>query len=269
MTTTAASSSLTALAATLDRAQTTATATTQLTSTTDLTLQDAYAIQHMLVGHRITRGDTVSGVKLGFTSRAKAQQMGVGDVIIGSITAAMQVLDGGDAHPAAYIHPRIEPEVAWLLGRDIDLDHDASTVSEAVAAVAPALEIIDSRYRDFRFTLQDVVADNTSAAGYVIGPWQHLDTAGDLANRGVILEVNGHVTQTGSTAAILGHPYRALAAARRLAKLHGFTLRAGMVLLAGAATAAVPLSAGAHVQSTVTGLGRVGVQVEPGGVDHG
>jgi 2-oxo-3-hexenedioate decarboxylase len=269
MTPTASTSRLVPLASTLDDAQSTATATPQLTSTTSLTLDDAYAVQHLLVQRRVARGDKVSGVKLGFTSRAKAQQMGVDDVIIGSMTRGMDVPDGAQVDPAAYIHPRIEPEVAWLLAQDVDADEESPDIGWAVAAVAPALEIIDSRYRDFRFTLEDVVADNTSAAGYVIGPWQPVAVAGDLGNRGVRLEIDGQIVQTGSTAAILGHPYRALAAARRMAKAHGFTLRAGMVLLAGAATAAVQLPAGAHVQSTVTGLGRVGVHVAPGGGDHG
>lgn len=267
--TTTGTARLASLAAALDDAQSTATAIPQLTSTTSLTLDDAYAVQHLLVQRRVDRGDTISGVKLGFTSRAKAEQMGVDDVIIGSITRGMAVSDGAQADPTAYIHPRIEPEVAWLLGQDVDADEESPDIESAVAAVAPALEIIDSRYRDFRFTLEDVVADNTSAAGYVIGPWRPLAVAGDLGNRRVWLDVDGQVVQTGSTAAILGHPYRALAAARRMAKAHGFALRAGMVLLAGAATEAVPLPAGAHVQAIVTGLGRVGVHVAPGGGNHG
>lgn len=268
MSTTNALDTLAALAATLDDAQTSASAVPQVTTTAKLTLDDAYAVQHLLVGRRTARGDRISGVKLGFTSRAKAQQMGVDDVIIGSITAGMQVPDGGLADPARYIHPRIEPEVAWLLGRDVEADDDSPDTGSAVEAVAPALEIIDSRYRDFRFTLEDVVADNTSAAGYVIGPWQPVSTAGDLGNRGVLLEVDGQASQTGSTAAILGHPYRAVAAARRMAKAYGFTLRAGMVLMAGAATAAVPLNPGSSVRSTVTGLGRVSVRVGSAGASH-
>ena len=268
MTTTAPPSSLSALASTLDDAQASARAVPQLTSTTDFSLSDAYAVQHLLVGLRTARGDRLSGVKLGFTSRAKAQQMGVDDVIIGSITAAMEIPDGGTTEAARYIHPRVEPEVAWLLGRDVEAHDESPDIGWPVVAAAPALEIIDSRYRDFKFTLEDVVADNTSAAGYVIGPWRPVTAAGDLGNRAVILEVDGQVVQTGSTAAILGHPYRALAAARRLATMHGFTLRAGMVLLAGAATAAVSLTPGAHVQASVTGLGRVGAHMPPRGDDH-
>lgn len=264
MTTTDLTSRLAPLAEVLDEAQHSATAVPQLTSTTSLSLADAYAVQHLLVGRRTARGDRVSGVKLGFTSRAKAQQMGVSDVIIGSLTTGTHAADGGELDHAAYIHPRIEPEVAFLLDDNIDPHDDTSNIEQAVAAVAPALEVIDSRYRDFRFTLEDVVADNTSAAGYVIGPWTRPDAAGDLGNRGVRLEVDGNLVETGSTAAILGHPVRALHAAVRMARLHGFELPAGTVLLAGAATAAIPLAPGTTVEATVTGLGSVAVRTSGG-----
>lgn len=244
----------------LDSAQQGAEPVAQVTARVALSLTGAYAVQHRLVSRRVERGDRISGVKLGFTSRAKAQQMGVSDVIIGSITAGMRIEDGGLTDPTRYIHPRIEPEVAYLIGADVDLDAPVDA-DDTIAAVAPALEIIDSRYRDFRFTLEDVVADNTSAAGYVIGPWVTPAAAGDLGNRGVRLEIDGQLVETGSTAAILGNPGRALEAARRMARLHGFELRAGMVLLAGAATAAVPLPPGACVEATITGLGRVAVRV--------
>jgi len=257
MTATDQTATLASIAETLHQAQAGATAVAQITATTPLTLADAYAVQHLLVQRRTTGGERLTGVKLGFTSRAKAQQMGVNDVIIGSLTTGMAAADGDELDHAAYIHPRIEPEVAFLLGQDIDVQDDAPDLLGAVTGVAPALEVIDSRYRDFKFTLADVVADNTSAAGYVLGPWSDPGRAGDIANRGVRLEVDGAVVSTGSTAAILGHPLRALAAARRMARLHGFELRAGTVLLAGAATEAVPLPSGSVIEATVAGLGRV------------
>ncbi|ANJ28646.1 hypothetical protein ATC03_02580 [Agromyces aureus] len=235
-------------------------------SSTTMTLAEAYEVQHRLVARRIARGDRVSGVKLGFTSRAKAVQMGVDDVIIGSLTEAMRIEDGGRLAPHGFIHPRIEPELAYLIGTDLPADADDAALRRAVVAFAPALEIIDSRYLDFRFDLEDVVADNTSAAAYVIGPWTDAASAGDLDNRGVRLEVDGRLHATGSTAAILGHPDRALTTALRMSRAHGFELRAGMVLLAGAATAAVPLPQGAHVEASVTGLGRVSMRF--GGVGN-
>ena len=251
-------------AAALDTAQRTATAIGQPSADEQLTLDTAYATQHALIARRVARGERITGLKLGFTSQAKAQQMGVHDVILGTLTDAMRLDDGGEFDRRSAIHPRIEPEVAYLLGIDIDGTAADRPLSEVVAAVAPALEIIDSRYRDFRFSLSDVVADNTSAAEYVTGPWTPFDRAGALDNSAVRLEVDGRVSATGSTAAILGDPGRAIAAAARLAARHGFTLRAGTVLLAGAATAAVPLPDAGVVEATIAGLGRVSIRTHDG-----
>jgi len=254
-------------AAALDTAQRTATAISQLSASEDVGLDTAYATQHALIARRLARGERLTGLKLGFTSRAKAQQMGVHDVIIGTLTDAMRLDDDAVFDRRSAIHPRIEPEVAYLLAADIDGEDADRPPAELVAAVAPALEIIDSRYRDFRFSLSDVVADNTSAAAYVIGPWIPFERAGALDNRAVRLEVDGRVAATGSTSAILGDPGRAIAAAARLASRHGFTLRAGTVLLAGAATAAIPLPDHGTVEATITGLGRVAIRTHDGSDD--
>ncbi|WP_327159670.1 fumarylacetoacetate hydrolase family protein [Streptomyces zaomyceticus] len=208
---------------------------------------EAYAVQEALVARRLARGERLTGFKLGFTSVAKMRQMGVSDLIHGRLTDRMEIPDGGRFDISRLIHPRVEPEVAFLLG---DTLRPGGDLMAAVAAVAPALEVIDSRYDGFRFSLPEVIADNTSAAGYAVGPWS---APGDLGNLGVLLELDGRPAETGSTAAILGHPLRALAAAARLAG----ALEAGTVILAGAATAAVPLSPGTHVRATVAGLGTV------------
>lgn len=239
-------------AAQLDEAATTRKPCTQLSADHDLSLDDAYAVQRALVERRLARGERPFGVKLGFTSKAKAAQMGVSDVIIGRLTSGMVLADGDELDLAAFVHPRAEPEVAFRLGRDI-VPGEAPG-ADVVEAVAPAIEVIDSRYRDFRFSLADVVADNTSAAAVVLGPWRPLDAG--LDNRGVVLEVDGRIAEAGSTAAILGDPLRALPAAVRMSQQYGIPLPAGTVLLAGAATPAVALQAGTHVNATVSGLGR-------------
>jgi 2-oxo-3-hexenedioate decarboxylase len=217
----------------------------------------AYAVQEALVARRLARGATLVGWKLGFTSLAKMAQVGISDVIVGRLTSGMAVPDGGELDLTRFIHPRVEPEVAYRLARDVDPGEPADDLVSAVDAVAPALEVIDSRYRDFRFTLADVVADNTSAAGFVVGTWVPLDAAGDLGERPVTLSVDGRVAEEGATDAILGHPLRALPALGRMAARLGLPLRAGQVVLAGAATAAVPLRAGAVVEGRVEGLGAV------------
>lgn len=258
---------LAALAATLSDAALAASAVPQLSLAQELTLEDAYAVQRAGIELRSARGDRPVGLKLGFTSRAKAEQMGVHDVIVGVLTARMQVPDGDSVDRASFIHPRIEPEIAFRLGRAVDLSDPTDDLADAVIAIAPALEIIDSRYRDFSFSLADVVADNTSAAAFVVGAWQGFGLAGggtDVSNLGVVLEVDGRVVETGSTAAILGNPLRALDSFKRMARLHGLELPSGSVLLAGAATAAVPLTSGSVVEASVTGLGRVSVRVSGG-----
>ncbi|WP_127792259.1 2-keto-4-pentenoate hydratase [Agromyces sp. LHK192] len=253
----------------LDDAQRRANAIRQLSHGGALHLEDAYATQHALVARRVGRGERVIGAKLGFTSRAKAQQMGVDDVIIGTLTDAMRLDDGGCLDLAVAIHPRVEPEVAYLLGADLaggdadDRGADDGPVSDpfaVIAAVAPAIEVIDSRYRDFAFDLGDVVADNASSAAFAVGTWRDPREVGALDNRAVRLEVDGRVVQTGSTGAILGDPGRALAAALRLARAHGFALPAGSVLLAGAATAAVPFPRAGLVEAHVAGLGSVSIR---------
>jgi 2-oxo-3-hexenedioate decarboxylase len=251
-------------AAVLDAAASGAAPVAQLTAAAPLTLDAAYEVQRLLTERRTAHGERLSGVKLGFTSRTKAAQMGVFDVIFGRLTDAMHLPDGARVALGCYVHPRAEPEVAFRLAVDVR-PGDHVDPEAAVDAVAPALEIIDSRYRDFRFTLEDVVADNTSAAGYVLGPWTPLAMAGDLANRGVRLEVDGRIAETGSTAAILGHPLRAVHAALRRARFLGHTLHAGDVLLAGAATPAVALTPGSHIEATVTGLGRAAFTVADAG----
>lgn len=128
-----------------------------------------------------------------------------------------------------------------------------------VEAVAPAIEIIDSRYANFKFSLEDVVADNTSASGYVLGPWAPPEI--DMANLGMVLEFNGRPVEIGSSAAILGHPGRSLAEAARFAAETGDELKPGYIVLAGAAAAAVALEPGISVKLSVEDLGSVGFNV--------
>ncbi|HEX2075672.1 MAG TPA: fumarylacetoacetate hydrolase family protein [Geodermatophilus sp.] len=246
-----------ALVQTLDDATTGVRAVTNAGATD---VPAAYAVQEALVARRLQRGESLVGWKLGFTSLAKMAQMGVSDVIVGRLTSGMEVRDGGAVDLGRFIHPRVELEIAYRLARDVDPAAPAEEALSAVDAVAPALEIIDSRYQDFRFTLADVIADNTSAAAFVIGSWTAIEAAGELGGRAVALTVDGQTAQNGSTDAILGHPLRALPALAEVARRQGMALRAGQVVLAGAATAAVALTPGAVVQAEVDGLGAVTVR---------
>lgn len=243
------------LAERLDTAQTACTDTPSLADSHTLDIDDAYAVQAALLERRVARGERIVGVKLGFTSKAKMAQMGVSDVIVGRLTDAMRIADGDTVDLGRFIHPKVEPEVAYRICRDVDLDDPLTDIESCVDAVAPALEIIDSRYRDFRFTYTDVVADNTSASGYAIGPWRPVAS---VANRAVRLRT-ADAESVGSTGAILGDPVHALHALLDMCRRRGIPLRAGEVVLAGAATAALPLVAGV-TECDVAGLGSVTVR---------
>ncbi|MGI6246146.1 MAG: 2-keto-4-pentenoate hydratase [Pseudochelatococcus sp.] len=243
------------LAGRLDGAALAATATPQLPEGAALTPAVAYAVQALVVGKRLARGDTRTGIKMGLTSRAKMEQVNVDEVIFGQLTSGMWREEGAPVARGDFIHPRAEPEIAFLLKKPLE---GRVTIPEAVAAleaVAPAVEIIDSRYENFRFALGDVIADNSSSAGYVVGGFHPPHT--DIANLGIVLSVNGEARQIGSSAAILGHPLRSLVAAARMVARLGLRLNPGDIVLAGGATAAVPLAAGDHVSTEFQNIGRV------------
>lgn len=247
-----------ALAQRLDNAALTATATPQLTE--PLSTEDAYAVQGQSMALRYARGERRIGIKMGMTSRAKMAQMGITEMLWGRLTDAMLVEDGGKVDFAAFVHPRVEPEIAFLLREPLDETVTPMAARAALAGVAPALEIIDSRYENFKFSLTDVIADNSSSSAFVTGAWA--DPATDLANLGMVLEIDGVARQIGSTAAILGNPIRSLVAAARLAARAGEPLRAGDVIMAGGATAAEALAPGQHVRLEVQKLGQVDFHVQ-------
>lgn len=232
----------------------------QLTDTLDLGVEDAYAVQALSVARRFARGERLVGYKMGLTSRAKMVQVGVSEVAWGRLTDAMRVEEGGRVSLAKYVHPRVEPEIAFLMKAPLSGEVSNAEALAAVEAVAPALEIIDSRYKDFKFSLPDVIADNTSSSGFVVGNWHAPDM--DFGNLGIVMEVDGRPVQIGSSAAILGHPIRSLVAAARLIGRNGGRIEAGAVILAGGATAAHPLAAGMNVKCHFESLGSVSFGVD-------
>jgi 2-oxo-3-hexenedioate decarboxylase len=247
------------LAARVDDAARKAAPIAQLSAETSLTLQEAYTVQALSITRRVDRGEPRVGIKMGFTSRAKMAQMGVDAMIWGRLTRGMLLEEGGTVERARYIHPRVEPEVAFLIKHRLRGKVTAAEALAGVEAVAPALELIDSRYRDFKFSLTDVVADNSSAAGFVLGPWHRPDE--DVSNLGIVLQLDGEAKQIGSTAAILGSPLRSLVAACALADEGDEALEPGSVVMAGGATAAEALAPGTRVLLEMERLGRVAFEV--------
>jgi 2-oxo-3-hexenedioate decarboxylase len=248
------------LATRLDDAARQARTTDQIDPDGRLSLDDAYAVQQASIARRLSRGEQRTGVKTGFTSRAKMVQMGISDLIWGRLTSAMLVEEGSAVELDRFIHPRVEPELAFVLKKPLAGRVTAAEALASVEAVAPALEIIDSRFRDFRFSLTDVVADNASSSAFVVGPW--CSPHEDFDNLGLALTLDGRVVQVGSTAAILGHPLRSLVAAARLSEAAGEPLQAGWIVMAGGATPAERLRPDSHVGIEIERLGSAGFFVK-------
>ncbi len=238
----------------LDQATLEAQAVTQLTTTKAFSLAEAYTIQRAGIALRKLRGDELVGLKMGLTSRAKMVQMKVEVPIYGHLTRSMILEDGGTVLRASHIHPRVEPEIAFLLAKDLEGPVTPAQALAAVDCCCCALELIDSRFENFQFTLQDVVADNASSSRFVLGSRvRPRDT--DTGNLGMVMTKNGVVVETGSSAAIYEHPARSLAAlANQLVSL-GEQLKAGMIVMTGGATAAMALSPGDRARVDVDGLG--------------
>lgn len=247
------------LAKLVDNAALNAKAIAQLTLKHKFNVEEAYQIQALSMQQRYRRGEQQTGIKMGFTSHLKMQQMGVNEMIWGQLTDAMLVEENGNIDLSAYVHPRAEPEIAFLLKKPLSGIVSTSEAMSAVEAVAPAIEIIDSRYNNFKFSLEDVIADNSSSSSYVIGGWKKPNI--DISNLGMAFTFNGSLVETGSSAAILGNPINSLVAASRLFGNKGRTLEPGWIVLAGAATAAVELRSNITVQNEVENLGLTSFNV--------
>ena len=226
-----------------------------------LTLAEAYGVQRGLIGLREARGERLIGIKMGFTSEAKRAQMQINDLIFGRLTDAMRIAAGGELSLRRFIHPRAAPELAFLLAAPLAGAVSEAQARAAIGGVAAALEVVDSRYREFRFALADVIADNSSSAALIVGEWQPLPA--NLASLGIRLCCDGAPLETGSAAAIMGDPLRSLMAAARLAGEAGLTLERGWLVMAGGATAARPLTAGTRISVEVESLGSAHVEVVP------
>jgi len=218
-----------------------------------LDLRAGYTVQRRL---REDFGPLV-GWKLGVTSRAKQEQVGVHEPISGFL-AAEHALDLGEPLIVAqHIQPRTEPEIVFVIGRDLAGPAvTAADVLAATEAVAVGIEVLDSRFLDYRFTMPDVVADNASAGRFVVG--SPVSVAGiDLRLVGVVMERNGELAGTASGAASLGHPAAAVAWLVRSLAASGEGLTAGQLILSGGLTAAVPVRAGDCVVVTIDRMGSI------------
>lgn len=228
-----------------------------------LDLGTAYDVQAELIARKVAAGQHIVGVKLGLTSRAKQLRMGVDSPLTAWLTDAMSLPIGVPLDTSELIHPRVEPEIVFVLGRELSGPGiTAAQAMESVDAVYAGLEVIDSRYTDFKFTLPDVVADNASSARFVIGGRVQRPADLDLALEACVLQVDGAVVDTATGAAVQGHPAEALALAANALGRRGVVLRAGWTVLTGGLTDAVFIRPGQQVSAEFTHLGTVALGAE-------
>lgn len=222
----------------------------------DLTVEEAYQAQELLVQHKLDEGHKIVGPKMGLTSKAKWDQMGVDEPIYGYVFD-YQLVDNGGVVPFQ-IHPKVEAEIAFLIGEDIEGPGiTAAQVLAKTEYVLPAVEVIDSRYENFNFTLTDVIADNASTSRVVFGNTLRKPNDFDLELVGATLSINGQIKELGAGAAVLGHPANAIAVLANMLARKGEKIRKGDLILSGALTSAVLVNVGDFVSAKFDGLGEV------------
>jgi 2-oxo-3-hexenedioate decarboxylase len=225
----------------------------------ELDERTAYAIQkRLVVGHVKDEATHISGLKLGLTSVAKQKQMNVGEPIYGLLIGSRMIDEGEPLKIASLIHPKAEPEIAIVTSKALQGPGvTAAQAREAIGSASCAMEIIDSRYKNFRFTFTDVIADNTSAARHTISSFRVPAKDLDLRTIGVVFEKNGEVVSTAAGAAILGDPAEGLAWLANKVAEHGESIPAGTVVMTGALTDAISIAPGDIVRVTIAQLGSL------------
>lgn len=250
--------------AALRRAEATRTARGRLTREWEgLDLDTAYRVQDALVEERVAAGETVVGIKLGLTSRAKQERMGISSPLTAVLTDAYILPADVPVPLDRLIQPRAEPELVFVMGQPLrGPGVTAATALAAVDRVYGGFEIIDSRYVDYDFALPDVVADNASSAFFVVGGVGRRPDELDLALEAVVLSVGGDVVDTATGAAVQGHPAEALALAANALGGRGQEIPAGAIVLTGGLTDAIALTPGSSLAAEFTHLGTVHLSVE-------
>jgi len=223
-----------------------------------MTWKDAYDIQWAIRARKEARGNKIVGMKMGLTSWAKMAQMGVETPCYGFLADYFSVPDGGDIQTDQLIHPKIEAEIAFVTNKPLKGPGvHIGDVLNATEFVIPAVEVIDSRYENFRFDLKSVVADNSSSTRFITGGMMADVKDVDLKTLGVVMEINGEVVEVGAGAAVLGHPASSVAMLANMLGERGEELPAGTFVMTGGITAAVTVNKGDSICVRYQGLGSV------------
>ena len=226
-----------------------------------ITIDDAYRIQERMVARRLELGETIVGKKIGVTSKAVQELIGVDRPDFGQLTSGMAYSEGQDVPLAGLIQPKAEAEVAFVLKRD--LKGPGITATDVIAAtdyVVPCFEIVDSRITDWKIRIQDTIADNASCGVYLLGKAKKKPTALDLNLAGMVLERNGELFSTAAGAAVQGGPVNAVVWLANTLGALGIPFLAGEVILSGSQSTLIPVAVGDHMRCTVGGLGSCDIR---------
>mgnify|MGYP000439098105 CR=1 FL=1 len=223
-----------------------------------MTIEDSYAVQDELRRRWIARGERITGLKAGLTSKAKMAQMGVKVPSFGVLSSAMARPENSAIQIDELVHPRVEAEIAFVMREELKGgDCTIEQVIEATDFVLPAVEIIDSRYEKFKFDLVSVVADNGSSSRYVTGGRPMNPRALDLRTIGVVIEINGVIRDLGASAAVMNHPANAIVILLQHLAARDESLPVGSLVLTGGITAAIAVSRGDAVNARFQNMGSV------------
>ena len=248
----------------LYQALTTCTVIEPLTSRhPEITIENAYNIQQRMIERRVLAGERIIGKKIGVTSAAVMNMLGVYQPDFGYMLDGMLFNEGECIDMSRLIQPKAEGEIAFILKKD--LMGPGITNAQVIAAtecVMPCFEIVDSRIWDWKIKIQDTVADNASCGVFILGDQAVDPRKIDLSLCGMVLERNGEIIATGAGAAALGSPVNAIAWLANTMGALGIPLKAGEVILSGALAAMFPAKAGDNFRVSIGGLGSCSVRFQ-------
>lgn len=227
----------------------------------DMSIEDAYHIQQCMLSRRIEAGEKVVGKKIGVTSKAVMNMLGVGQPDFGYMLDGMIYNEGESIQISTLIQPKAEGEIAFVMKKDLmGPGVTAADVLAATEGVMACFEIVDSRIKDWKIKIQDTVADNASCGAFVLGDRLVDPREVDLQTCGMVLERNGDIVGTGAGAATMGSPVNAMVwLANTLGRL-GIPLKAGEIVLSGSLAAMIPVQAGDNLRVTIGGIGSCSVK---------
>ncbi|OBI15668.1 2-keto-4-pentenoate hydratase [Mycobacterium sp. E2462] len=229
----------------------------------EIDVVDAYEIQLINIRQRVAEGARVLGHKVGLSSKAIQQMMGVDEPDYGHLLDEMQLFEDTPVRASRYLYPRVEVEVGFILKADLPgAGCTEDDVLAATEAVCPSIELIDTRITDWKIELCDTIADNASSAGFVLGQGRVSPHDIDLKAIDAVLKCNGEVVAQGRSDAVLGNPVTAVAWLARKVDGFGVRLHKGDVVLPGSCMRAIDAHAGDEFVADFTGLGSVRLSFE-------